>query len=534
MLMFSVPLYDAFAFSNHTKAWRKGNLFLDTDKRFLKKFVVLFFLTRNFYLCLSICKMNGSNEGVMYRFLATILLSLFLSSAVFGSRDTAAVKVYVFPIRSEIMPATVSLTAKCLEQAQAKSVDCVVIDMNTYGGLLDAADSIRTMLLNFPLPVFTFVNNQAISAGALIAIASDSIYMRPGASIGAATVVDQNSNALPDKYQSFMRSMMRSTAEAHGKKTAGVTEKGDTLQVWRRDPQIAQAMVDPSIRIEGIVDSAKVLTLTTDEAIECGYCEGKANSVEEVLVEAGMEEYQLIEYHPTLLDRLLGFLTNPAVQGIFIMLIVGGIYFELQTPGVGFPLAVAIVGAVLYFSPLYMEGLLANWELIVFVLGVLLVILEIFVTPGFGVLGILGIVAVVTGLAFAIIDTSLLKYIPTGEVSVGVILEPLLVVVISISTALLLSFWLGKRFLTGRSGLRDRVVLISDMKPEEGYVAHRPTDLLTGRKARTATPLRPAGRVEIDGIFYDAAGEDAQFIERGVEVLVVRSEGGVLYCRKTV
>lgn len=438
--------------------------------------------------------------------------------------------VYVFPIRENIMPSTARLAGKCLDQAREIGADYIVIDMNTYGGLLDAADTIRTMLLNCEIPVFTFINNQAASAGALIAIATDSIYMRPGASIGAATVVDQNGGDLPDKYQSFMRSMMRATAESHGKVPV-ISPQGDTTWRWRRDPDIAQAMVDPTIVVPGLDDETKVVTLTADEAIEWGYCEGRASSVREVLSAAGIDDYELVEYETTWLDKLLGFLTNPAVQGIFIMLIIGGIYFELQTPGIGFPLVVAILGAVLYFSPLYIEGLVANWELIVFILGLVLIVMEIFVTPGFGVLGILGIVAMVVGLAFALIDTSLLKYIPTGELPVSIILGPFMIVIISVSLAVILSIWGSNRFLGGESRIRRKIVLVTDMTAEEGFVGRYTDRGLTGREAVTATSLRPAGKVLIDGKYYEATGDNAAFIDKGVSVIVVRDEGGVLYCR---
>lgn len=439
-------------------------------------------------------------------------------------------RIYVFPIREDIMPSTARLTSKCLGEAREMEADYIVINMNTYGGLVDAADTIRTMLLNCEIPVFTFVNNQAASAGALIALATDSIYMRPGASMGAATVVDQNGTDLPDKYQSFMRSMMRSTAEAHGKEPV-VSTKGDTTWRWRRDPDIAQAMVDPSIEVPGLVGPDKVVTLTADEAIAWGYCEGKASSVAEVLSNADIVDYEIVEYKTDWLDKLLGFLTNPTMQGIFIILIIGGIYFELQTPGIGFPLVVALLGAALYFAPLYVEGLVANWELIVFILGLLLIILEIFVTPGFGALGIIGIIAVIAGLAFALIDTSLLKYIPTGELSVSIVLEPFLIVIISVAVALTLSIWLGNKFLKGRSALRERVVLTSDMTPELGYVGRESDPELVGREAVTSTALRPSGKVVIDGRHYEAAGDNAAFIDKGVQVTVVRDEGGVLYCR---
>ena len=447
-----------------------------------------------------------------------------------GETDSGPESVYVFPIREDIMPATVRLVHKCLNQASEAGADYIIINMNTYGGLVDAADSVRSMLLHSPVPVFTFVNNQAASAGALIALATDRIYMRPGASMGAATVVDQNGSEAPDKYQSFMRSMMRSTAEAHGK--IAHIERGDTVWVWKRDPLIAEAMVDPAVVVPGLIDSGKVLTFTADEAVEWGYCEGKASTIEEVLYEAGIEDYNIIEYERSFMDKLIGFLTNPTFQAILIMLMVGGIYFELQTPGIGFALIVALLAAVLYFAPLYVEGLVAHWELALFIVGIILIILEIFITPGFGVLGISGIIAVVCGLAFALIDSSVLKHVPSGVMPVSVIVRPFLIVIIASGVGLILSIWLGNRFLKGRSRLRNRIVLESDMTPEDGYVSVAADRGLVGQQGVTTTPLRPSGKIMIDGKYYEAAGDNASFIEKGMTVMVLRDESGVLYCRE--
>lgn len=448
-------------------------------------------------------------------------------SGSLSGQDSTTRKVYVFPIHAQIMPSAVRLTDKCLREAQAWGAQRVVIDLNTYGGLMDAADTIRTRILNCSIPVYVFINNQAASAGALIALAADSIYMREGASIGAATVVDQQGNAVPDKYQSFMRSMMRSTAEAHGK--VAEIRGTDTVWRWRRDPHIAEAMVDPRVTVPGLADSTKVVTLTTGEAIEWGFCEGKAASVEEILRQTGLEGCEIKEYRPTGLDSLIGFLTNPAFQGLMIMLIVGGIYFELQTPGIGFPLAVAILGALLYFAPLYVEGVVAHWELILFLAGIVLLILEIFVTPGFGVLGITGIIAMVLGLAFAAIDTDLLKYIPSGQISVGYILKPVATAIVSIALSLILSIWLGRRFLTGHSLLRERVVLTSSIGEE--YVSRESDRQLVGRHGVVTAVLRPSGKIKIGETYYEAAAENGFFIPKGTEVEVVRDEGGVLYCR---
>lgn len=436
-------------------------------------------------------------------------------------------KVYTFPINGDIMPAQQRLVSKCLTEAREQNADLVVIRMNTYGGLVNVADSIRTMILNYPTPIWVYIDNQAASAGALIALAADRIYMHPGGSIGAASVVDQNGQPMPDKFQSFMRATMRATAESHGQVIERI-ENGDTIRRWWRDPQTAEAMVGRTVADSTTVN---VLTFTASEAVKNHFSEGTASSLEETLAQGGVETYTLTEYRPTTLDRLLAWLMNPVVQGIFVMMIVGGIYFELQSPGIGFALVVAILGAVLYFAPLYLEGVAQNWELILFIIGLVLLAVEIFVLPGFGIAGVAGIVAVILGLSFAAIDNDLLRHLPTGEITVGWILQPILIVIIAATAALTGGLLLSKRFLTGTTPLQRKVVLTAEMAPEQGYVSHpQVASELIGKTAEVAAVLRPSGRVIIDGIYYDAIAEEGQFIPRGKQVIITRFEGGVVYC----
>ena len=285
--------------------------------------------------------------------------------------------IYVIDLKQDIDRSAMRKINMGIQQAVARQADFLIIDMNTYGGAVDAADSIRTALLQCPIPTISFINVQAASAGALISIACDSIYMRSGSSFGAATVVDQSGQVMPDKYQSFMRGMMRSTAEAHGKKwIAG--EEGPQ-EVWHRDPLIAQQMTD----------TANVLTFTPEEAQKARYCEGMAESLEEVADLLCGEGYVLQKQELSWLHQLLLLLMSPLLQSLFLMMIIGGIYFEMQSPGIGFPLARAIVGGLLYFAPLYLEGLAMHWEIALFIVGLVLLLIELFAIPGFGVFVIL-------------------------------------------------------------------------------------------------------------------------------------------------
>jgi membrane-bound serine protease (ClpP class) len=463
----------------------------------------------------------------MKKLLLTIILCTSLMS-VWAAGDSTL--VFVYPIRETIAPGVVRLTDKCLQQAAEMGADHIIIDMNTYGGVVESADSIRTRILSSKIPVWVFVNNQAVSAGALISVAAERIYMKPGSTMGSATVVDQSGEVMPDKYQSFMRAMMRATAESHGKKPV-LDGSGDTVSwKWVRDPLIAEAMVDPSVTVEGLVDDTKVVNFTAEEAVTWRYCEGNPASIDELLVMAGIDNARIYEYTPTWIDKLMGFLSSPALQGILIMFIIGGIYFEIQSPGIGLALGVAVLAALIYFAPLYVEGVLAYWEVILFVVGIALIILEIFVTPGFGVLGILGIVGVVTGLTFALIDTDLARHIPSGAVSVGVILRPLGLVVISLTVGFILALWLGQKLLVGRSRLQSKLVLNTAMDSGEGFISHDFESDMVGKEGTTATELRPSGKVIIEGTRYQASGDNGLFIGKNRPVVVSRHEAGIIYC----
>jgi len=462
------------------------------------------------------------------KYLFIIYFSIF-TSLLFAEKqkDTTQKKVvYIFDIKEEIAPPVWRTTQRSFAEAEKLKADYILIHLNTYGGLLDAADSIRTKIINSKIPVYVFIDNNAASAGALISIACDSIYMRRGGSIGAATVVDQEGKVVPDKYQSYMRSLMRSTAESHGKV---ITINGlDTLKRWFRDPKIAEAMVDPRTKIEGINDSGKVLTFTTSEAIKHHFCEGEAESIEEVIKLAGINNYVIKEFNPTPLDSVIGFLINPFVHGILIMLIVAGIYFELQSPGIGFPLVVAVTAAVLYFAPLYLEGLAQNWEILLFLVGLILIGIELFVIPGFGITGISGIVLIVTGLTMAMIDNSVFD--TGGSDFVAPMFKSLSIVVISIVLSFSVSLYLGSKMFTSKTF--SFMVLHSQMKSETGFVSNSQNEMV-GKTGIAATMLRPAGKVEIENEEYDAKSEIG-FIDKGTPIEVIRHESGQLYVKKNI
>lgn len=466
--------------------------------------------------------------GVIQRRLLVVFLVLLVPAVLTARQDEGdKTLVYKLNIRQDITPGMWRQTQKAFTEADTLGADVMLIHMNTYGGTVLDADSIRTKILQSRIPVYVFIDNNAASAGALISIACDSIYMRSGGSIGAATVVNQTGQAMPDKYQSYMRSTMRTTAEAKGRIMQ--VENQDTVYTWRRDPRIAEAMVDPSVYIEGIIDTGKVLTFTSGEASKYGYCDGIAENVPEVLQQAGIEDYEIVEYEPGWLERLIGFLVHPVVSGLLIMAIIGGIYFEMQTPGIGFPLGVAVLAALAYFAPLYLEGLAENWEIAVFIAGIILIAAEIFFIPGFGVAGISGILMVFGSLILSLIHNVDFDFVYVDMTNVGI---AVMTVTIGLFGGFLLSLYFGKRVFGSRKGPFKDFALNTVQNIAEGYLNVDSAFLaLNGKEGKTQTVLRPAGKVLIEGEVYDAISQSG-FIDKGEDIVVVKVGTAQLYVDK--
>jgi membrane-bound serine protease (ClpP class) len=419
-------------------------------------------------------------------------------------------KVYVFELNQEIFPAAWRLVKTAMAAAEAANCDYVLIKLNTYGGELSMADSIRARLLNARLPVIVWITQNAASAGALIAIACDSIYMKKGAAIGAASVVNQTGEVMPDKYQSYMRGMMRSTAEQQG-----------------RDPLIAEGMVSPNSYLKDIADSGKIITLTANEALKYGYCDGLAETQESVLQQAGIGDYAVIVHEIDWLDAFIAFLLNPIVNGILLMIILGGIYFEFQQPGLGFPIIASAVAAILYFAPLYLDGLAEHWEILLFIVGLALIAVEVFVTPGFGIPGFSGIVLVITGLTLALIRNINFDFSLTDSTEVWL---ALLRVVIPLG----LSFFVFIAF--GRSILQSRMLkgFVLTETQESTTSFHETTATLHNmlhKQGVAITSLRPSGQVEIENERYDAMAESG-LLDAGTMVKVIEISGNILVVRK--
>ena len=450
-------------------------------------------------------------KSLVVRKLLLLLMTILSGIGLFretASAQESATRVYRFSIREDIGAASWRTTQQAFKLAKEAEADVVFIEMNTFGGLVNFADSIRSAILASPIKTIMYIDHNAASAGALISLAADRIYMAPGASIGAASVVDGTGQAAPEKYQSYMRALMRATAEAKG-----------------RDPRLAEAFVDPDVDLPELKEKGKLLSLTSKEAVRVGLANAEVSGMEEIFKLEGLSRATVRNHEVTWVDKVIGFLTNPAVQGFLIVLIMAGIYFELSSPGIGFPLVVAVVSGLLYFVPLYLEGFAANWEILIFIVGIILLMLEIFVIPGFGIAGISGIALIICSFAFSMVPNDLFDFSLTEP---NLLFRSFMLVIISIVGAIVLSVIFGKSMLNSR--VFKRLVLADEQNSSQGYVSSVVDSSMIGKAGIAKTDLRPSGKVEIDGKWYDAVALGG-YVSKGTTVMVEKHENYNLFVR---
>lgn len=418
--------------------------------------------------------------------------------------------VYEYEIHEEIGPGMSRLTETAIAKAEAIKASYILVNLNTYGGLVEDGDKIRTALLKTKIPTIVFIQNNAASAGALISIACDSIYMTPGSTIGAASVVNQEGELMPEKYQSYMRKKMRATAEETG-----------------RNPLIAEGMTDENLVIDSIKEKGKIVTFSTKEAIKYGYCNGEAESPDQILSKLSGGNYTIVKHKSSVSEAIALWLINPAISGVLLLVIFGGIYFEFKAPGTFLPIGVSIIAAVLYFAPLYVEGLAANWEIIVFIAGLVLIFLEIFVIPGFGITGITGIVLTIGALTLALVRNINFDFtfVPAGSVAVS-----FLMVTVAMALPLILLLAFGQQIFS--STLFQKMSVATEMKTSEGFsIKDNTMEALIGSTGVAVTDLRPAGKVEINGERYDVVA-DSGFITKALTVKVIGLRSNYLVVEK--
>ena len=415
--------------------------------------------------------------------------------------------VYVVPIEGMIDLGLAPFLARTISGAQQAGAAALLLDINTFGGRVDAAVAMRDMLLDSPVRTIAFVNPRAISAGALIALATDTIVMASGGTIGAAMPVvvgGGESRAADEKSVSYLRKEFGATAERR-----------------HRPPEFAEAMVDVDVEIAGVVAKGKLLTLTMSEALTHKVAELRADTLEGALEAAGLPGADVRRASQTWAETLVRALTDPVVSSILMTVGLLGVVVEIRTPGFAVPGTVGLLSLALFFWGHWIVRL-AGWEeLLLVAAGVILLGIEVFVVPGFGVAGIAGIAALVAGLGMTLVGAG-----ATPSVIIGALGRVAVSILVALAGGLALF-----RVLPGLPFGR-RLVLQADMRAERGYASPPETDhLRLGHTGTALSPLRPAGMAEIDGARVDVVS-DGGFIEAGAVIEVTRVDGNRIVVRE--
>ncbi len=427
-------------------------------------------------------------------------------------KDVPNPKVVVLPIQGDIDLGLSPFVERVLKEADSATI--VILDVDTFGGRVDAAVQIRDALLDTNTPTLAYVNRRAISAGALISLGADYIVFAPGGSMGAATPIQiqgGEATAVDEKMTSYMRSEMRASAEATG-----------------RDPALAEAMVDATVAVEGIIGADKLLTATTEEALAMGLADAQFSTMSALLDAIGLGGAKKETAATNWAEMLARFLTNPAVAGILMSLGMLGLFVELKSPGVGLPGAVGILCMAAFFGG-HLVTNLAGWEeIMIFILGFGLLIVELFIIPGFGVAGMLGLLFISVGLVAAMFDTPVGVAWSTGQIT-GLLGKVMLSFTAAFIGLALIARWLPKSKFTGglilRTVVGDSEKGTADVMTDRSYKS-APTELndLVGKTGKAETDLRMAGKARIDGRLIDVVSE-SEYIDGGTPVRVLQVEG---------
>ena len=417
--------------------------------------------------------------------------------------------VYVAPIEGIIDLGLAPFVQRVLDEATETGAAAVILEINTFGGRVDAAVQIRDALLNSKVRTVAFVNKRAISAGALISLAAENLVMAGGGTIGAATPVQLGqpgaaAQPVEEKTVSYVRKEFRATAESR-----------------KRPPLLAEAMVDADVEIPGVIEKGKLLTLTTEEALKHKLADFRADSVESALENLGIRGAELRRASPNWAEHLVRFLTHPVVSSLLMTIGMLGIILGVRTGGFGVAGGVGLASLSLFFWGHWLVQL-AGWEeLLLAGAGIILFALEIFVIPGFGIAGVLGIVAILAGLILSLVgagDTSQVVVMATGRVVLS-----LLIAVIASLVML--------RFLP-RLPFGRRLILEAGLPSNVGYASAPDSDSRwRGKRGRASSPLRPAGIAEFEGERVDVVSE-GELIDAGQFVEVTRVDGNRIVVRQ--
>ncbi len=421
-------------------------------------------------------------ERIRRIFLLFLCLALWVTLGVSAAVEPAS-SVAVVTIKGEIDGGQSALLQRAFQEAQKNNARAILVELDTFGGLVDAAVQMRDVIIDSPVPTICYIKNRAWSAGALIALAHQSIAVAPGGSIGAAEPIPTT-----EKTVAALKAEFAATANKTG-----------------RNPRVAEAMVDKSLGLPGYAEPGQILALTDYQAKDVGFADFVAVDRAAVLVHYGLSDATVVEYQPQWTDRLAGWLSNPAIKSGLLSLIFLAVLAEIKTAGTGVGALVAIVAAVLFFGSQWLTGVAGLLEILLFAAGCILLVVELYV-PGTGLFGIAGLASILASFFL----------------SLGANLSAVTTMTISLVVAII-AFAVLARYLPS-SKLWTKLILKDSETPQAGYTSAQDYDCYLGCEGITITQLRPAGRIELKGVQLDVVSE-GRFLPAGIPVKVVSVKG---------
>ncbi|MFH0964208.1 MAG: hypothetical protein V2A58_09365, partial [Planctomycetota bacterium] len=467
-----------------------------------------------------------------------LLVPVIAASAAFSLEPPGGKSVLVLPIRTvkgRIMEGEMidegiaAFFERMLGALDARESAAVIIDMDTFGGRVDSAVRIADAIKKCPVPTAAFINNKAISAGSLIAISCERIYMTKGGSIGASTPVyatGEGMMAADEKVKSFVRAEFRARAESRGRNPfvaeAMVDPDVEVLEVLvgderrfvdhktyeRLDQEARGDRTLPPVKMVGILSEAgKVLTLTAEEADRIGFIDGIVEGMEEVKAKLDVGGLPVVRMEPNWAEELARVITNPAIRTILLLVGLACIYAEVKVPGIGLPTAGAVICFGLLFFGHHVAGLADFFELLLFFVGVALLLIEIFLIPGFGITGVTGIVLILASLILIFSHYTVPERpnpLQWQDLSTAV-----LNVFIGFAGSLLVMVGLVAVFgrYLQKIPLARRLALVKALDTQSPLVAEGEGEALVGKEGRSLTLLRPVGKARFGETHYDVVSE---------------------------
>lgn len=434
----------------------------------------------------------------MSRFVLSVCLVLISFALMIPESAAQSNIVYKIPVYQEVEKGLYAFLKRSIGDAEEAGADAIVLEINTPGGFVDSAEDIANLLDSTSLRKIAYINSEALSAGAYLALHTDEIYMSPSGTIGAAAVIESSGNTAGEKANSAWKAKMINAAELTGK-----------------TPIYAQAMADDTVDMpEYRAPAGKLLTLSSSEALKVGYSEGTVSSFGELLEMANLENAKVVESEETFMESLARFITNPIIVPILLSVASLGLIIELYSPGFGIAGTMGLISLVLFFFGHSVAGLAGYETIILFVIGILLIVAEFFLP--FGISGILGAGAIVLSIILA-----------GGNVTQMSIAVLIALTVTIVGMVIIMKFF-GKELR-----VFNKMILSDATSTDKGYVSNENRTDLIGKVAITMTPLRPAGTIRMDNERIDAVS-DGSYVDKGKHVKIIKVEGSRIVVRETI